>query len=320
MNMDNGPDLESRLKGGLWGVIVGDAFGFPFQFWSRGRMKAEYPGPKDIPMLDGLWSDDSSLTLATAQALIDGYSLERIAQNFISWYYDGEFTPRRYAFDEGITTSRAIERLAEGISPLNAGGRGERDNGNGSLMRILPVAYYTYFKIKNLEERLRLIHEVSMLTHAHPRSLMGCGIYSMVIWNILDGLDKFKAYSEGIALAEDVYSEEPFSRELEHYGRVLSGRIHELGENEVRGSGYVVHTLEAALWAFLMSTSFGDTVMRVVSLAEDTDTTGAVVGGLAGTYYGFEAIPEEWIEKIESRELVGRIINDFVFSFIGKRR
>lgn len=320
MNTDDGLDLESRLKGGLWGVVVGDAFGFPFQFWSRERMKAEYPDPKDIPMLDGLWSDDSSLTLATAQALKDGYSLERIAQNFISWYYDGEFTPRGYAFDEGITTSRAIERLAEGISPLNAGGRGEMDNGNGSLMRILPVAYYTYFKVKNLEERLRLIHEVSMLTHAHPRSLVGCGIYSMVVWNILDGLDKLEAYSKAIALARKAYSEEPFSGELEHYERVLSGKIHEFDESEIRGNGYVVHTLEAALWAFLRSSSFEDAVREVVSLAEDTDTTGAVVGGLEGTYYGFEAIPGEWVEKIETRELIDGIINDFVFSLIGEGR
>ena len=314
--MNNGQDLEPRLKGGLWGVVVGDAFGFPFQFWSRERMKAEYPDPKDIPMLDGLWSDDSSLTLATAQALKDGYSLERIAQNFIGWYYDGEFTPRGYAFDEGITTSRAIERLAEGISPLNAGGRGERDNGNGSLMRILPVAYYTYFKIKNLEERLRLIHEVSMLTHAHPRSLVGCDIYSMIIWNILDGLDKFDAYSRAVKLAGDVYSREPFSQELEHYERVLSWKIHEFDESEIRGSGYVVHTLEAALWAFLGSSSFEDAVRKVVSLAEDTDTTGAVVGGLAGTYYGFKAIPEEWLEKIEAREYARKIISEFVSSVV----
>jgi len=129
VNMNNRPDLESRLKGGLWGVVVGDAFGFPFQFWSRKQMKERYPDPKDIPMRDGLWSDDSSLTLATAHALKDGYSLERIAENFINWYYDGEFTPRGYPFDEGITTSRAIELLAEGISPLNAGGRGERERG-----------------------------------------------------------------------------------------------------------------------------------------------------------------------------------------------
>ncbi|ASJ07690.1 ADP-ribosylglycohydrolase [Thermococcus pacificus] len=318
--MGNEPDLESRLKGGLWGVVVGDAFGFPFQFWSRERMREEYPNPEDIPMLDGLWSDDSSLTLATAHALKDGYSLERIAQNFISWYYDGEFTPRGHAFDEGITTSRAIERLAKGVFPLNAGGRGERDNGNGSLMRILPVAYYAYFKMKNLEERLQMIHEVSMLTHAHPRSLVGCGIYSMVVWNILSGLDKFDAYSEAVELAREVYSMEPFSRELEHYERVLSGKIHKFAESEIRGSGYVVHTLEAALWAFLRNNSFEDAIREVVSLAEDTDTTGAVVGGLAGTYYGFEAIPGEWLGKIEARELIEEIINDFVFSLIEARR
>lgn len=162
------PKLVSRLKGGLWGVLVGDAFGFPFQFISKETMERKYSTPAEIPMKKGLWSDDSSLTLATAHALTEEYSIEKIAENFLRWYRDGEFTPRGYAFDEGITSSRAIERIAEGVPPLEAGGRGERDNGNGSLMRILPATYYTYFKMGPLKEKLRLIHEVSMITHPIP--------------------------------------------------------------------------------------------------------------------------------------------------------
>ena len=309
--------MRSKLEGGLWGVFVGDAFGLTFQFTSRLAMELDYPKPKEIPMLDGLWSDDSSLTLATAHALTEGYSVDRIAENFLRWYYDGEFTPKGYAFDEGNTTSRAIERIANGVPPLEAGGRGERDNGNGSLMRILPAAYYAYFKLNSLEEKLKLIHEISMITHAHPRALIGCGIYSLVVWNILDGMGKLKAYHKAIATAREFYSAEPFAGELAHYERVLSGRIHEVERSGIRGSGYVVHTLEASLWAFLRSEDFADAIREVVSLGEDADTTGAVTGGLAGTYYGIDAIPKEWLEKIEGKEYAGEIIDDFISSLVG---
>lgn len=309
--------LRSKLEGGLWGVLVGDAFGLTFQFTSRLAMELNYPKPKEIPMLDGLWSDDSSLTLATAHALTKGYDIERIAENFLRWYYDGEFTPRGYAFDQGKTTSKAIERIASGVPPLKAGGRSERDNGNGSLMRILPAAYYAYFKLDSLEERLKIIHEVSMITHAHPRSLIGCGIYSLIVWNILDGMDKFEAYREAIATAKKAYSADPFAKELVHYDRVLNGNIHRENMENIRGSGYVVHTLEASLWAFLRNENFEDAIRDVVSLGEDADTTGAVTGGLAGTYYGIESIPREWLERIEAREYAGEIIDEFIDSLLG---
>jgi len=311
----NTPSIfTSKLLGGLWGVLFGDAFGLTFQFTSRLAMEANYPQPKEIPMLDGLWSDDSSLTLATAQALTEGYSIEKIAENFLRWYYDGEFTPRGYTFDQGNTTSTAIERITSGVPPLEAGGNGECDNGNGSLMRILPAAYYAYFKVSSLEGRLKLIQEVSMITHAHPRSLIGCGIYSLIIWNILSGMDKMEAYLEAITTAEKFYSTEPFDKELAHYKRIVTGRIHKVGRGEIRSSGYVVHTLEASLWAFLRNESFADAVKEVVSLGEDADTTGAVTGGLAGTYYGIEAIPKEWLEKIEANDYAEGIINAFVES------
>ncbi|MFA4647105.1 ADP-ribosylglycohydrolase family protein [Pyrococcus kukulkanii] len=311
--------LRSRLVGGLWGIVVGDAFGLSFQFVSKSKMREMFKSPWDIKMMSGLWSDDSSLTLATAHALTEGYDVERIAKNFVEWYYNGKFTPRGYAFDEGYTTSRAIERIAKGVEPLKAGGRGEWDNGNGSLMRILPAVYYAYFKLDSLEERLNLIHEVSMITHAHPRALMGCGIYALTVWEILEGLDKFEAYERAIETAKEFYSKEPFKEELKRYRRVLEGRIHEYHREEIRGSGYVVHTLEASLWAFLRSESYEEGVREVVFLGEDADTTGAVTGGLAGTYYGIKGIPREWLIKVENKELVGWIIEGFVNHILSKR-
>ena len=131
-------------------------------------------------------------------------------------------------------------------------------------------------------------------------------------------MKKLKAYREAIAMAEKVYSREPFAKELPHYNRILSGRIHEVERSEIRGSGYVIHTLEAG--PFLRNKCFADAIREVVSLGEDADTTGAVAGGLAGTYYGIEGIPKEWLEKIEAREYAGEIINAFVDSLLGCQR
>ncbi|MCD6267729.1 MAG: ADP-ribosylglycohydrolase family protein [Thermotogaceae bacterium] len=303
----------SKLKGGLWGVIVGDSFGFTHQMMSR-CLDRDFREVGEIHTPYGLWSDDSSLTLATADALIEGYDVSKIAKNFVQWFYDGEFTPRGFSFDHGRTTKKAIRRIARGIPPLEAGGDEEWDNGNGSLMRILPVVFYTYFNINNKHERLRVIHEVSKITHAHPRTLMGCGIYSLMIWNILDGVDKMKSYHKSIEESKEIYSGEYYLNEWKHYERILSGNIHEFGIDDIKGSGYVVHTLEAALWAFLRTSGFEEAVKEVVSLGGDADTTGAVTGGLAGTYYGLEAIPRDWIGRIERKGEVESIIESFVDS------
>jgi len=309
--------MRSKLEGGLWGVVVGDAFGYPFQFTSREEMESQHPSPENLPMKKGLWSDDTSLTLATADALTYGYDLFRIANNFIAWYRDGKFTPRGRPFDKGKTTKQAIKRLINGRSPLLSGSKRERSNGNGSLMRILPVAYYAYFKLDSIEERLRVVHETSSITHAHPRSLIGCGIYSLVVWDLLERMDKLEAYTRAVEIASEFYSKKPFSKELKHYSRVLGGDIHSYDRAEIRGSGYVVHTLEASLWAFLRNESFASAIKEVVSLGEDADTTGAVTGGLAGTYYGVEGIPEEWLGKIEAREYVMETVNAFIDSLLG---
>ncbi len=302
-----------KIKGGIWGVIVGDSFGFTYQMASR-CFERDFKEIGEILAPHGLWSDDSSLTLATADALTKGYNISRIAENFVKWLYEGKFTPRGFSFDHGRTTRSAIKRIADGIPPLEAGGSDEWDNGNGSLMRILPATFYAYFRINTEDERLEMIHEVSKITHAHPRTLIGCGIYSHVIWNILDGMDKMEAYYNAIEKCEKVYSRGFYSDERKHYERILNGNIHDLDRSDIRSSGYIVHTLEASLWAFLKTDNFEEAVKEVVSLGEDADTTGAVTGGLAGTYYGLEAIPRSWINRIEAKEKVESIIKSFIES------
>ncbi len=308
------PSVASRIRGSLWGVVVGDLLGFPLQFKTRDEVRKIFGTPDGVKPLEGLWSDDSSLTLATADALTKyGANIEKIAENFVRWYRDGEFTPTGYAFDEGVTTSRAIERLMGGYPPLEAGGRDERDNGNGSLMRIIPATLWANFKIKTLEERLAFVHAVSAITHAHPRSLLGCGIYSLVVWKVLEGFPKGEAVDKALKEAYGFYSKRAeFKGELKHYGRLFGGSLFGLKKEELSTSGYVVHTLEASLWGFLKFDNFERTLKEMVHLGGDADTVGAVVGGLAGAYYGFEAIPSEWMEIVEAKNLVEGIVEAFV--------
>ena len=291
---------KQKMIGGLLGVAVGDALGVPVEFSSRSRLKAEpvtgmtgYGTHRQPP---GTWSDDSSLTFCLAESLCRGYDFHDISRRFVRWLDEAYWTPHGETFDIGNTTSQAISRLRSGVDPVEAGGRGERDNGNGSLMRILPIAFY--FAASGTEEMLKATHDVSCVTHAHLRSQMACGYYNLMEVELLGGASPFEAYYRATDSAIQAYSEPPFSEELSHFERVLNGRIHQEPEDAIRSTGYVVHTLEASIWAFLRASTFTEAVLSAVNLGEDTDTTGAITGGLAGVYYGLEAIPKHWIGSL----------------------
>ena len=291
---------RNKMSGGLLGVAVGDALGLPVEFESRARRKAdpvtEMTGYGTHGQPKGSWSDDSSLTFCLAESLCKGFDLHDMARRFVRWLDEGYWTPYGEAFDIGGTTLQSVGRLKSGVEPTEAGGRGEYDNGNGSLMRILPVALY--FADSSIEDLLRATHQVSSLTHAHPRSQMACGFYNLMVVELLKSSNPLQAYHRAIEQALEAYNSSPFSEELSHFERLLGGRIHEEPEEAIRSSGYVVHTLEASIWAFLRTASFSEAVLAAVNLGEDTDTTGAVTGGLAGTCYGLEAIPRDWIATL----------------------
>lgn len=304
----------SRIAGGLIGLLVGDALGVPVEFTSRKSRQADpvtgmrgYGTHNQPP---GTWSDDSALALCTAASLAEtGYDLQDAAGRFVRWLDQGYWTPHGRVFDVGGTTSRAIRRLQKGTVPVEAGGRGEQDNGNGSLMRILPLALC--YSDLPVEELLVRAHALSCLTHAHPRSQMACGFYSVLATRLLAGMAPEAAYEQTVALVSPYYQKEPFQAELPHYQRAFSGRIAETAGADISSSGYVVHTLEASLWCLLRSSTYAEAVLAAVNLGEDTDTTGAVTGGLAGIVHGLEGIPGTWGQSLarrdEALELAGRL-------------
>jgi ADP-ribosyl-[dinitrogen reductase] hydrolase len=295
---------KNKVLGGLMGLCVGDALGVPFETFSRSEMKkkpatgmAAY-GPHLQPA--GTWSDDSSLAFCLADSLCSGFDINDIAEKFVRWFEEGLWTPYGFAFGIGNTTLDSVIRLKYGISPSESGGFYKSQNGNGSLMRILPLAYY----VENLpvDKQFEITHEVSAITHAHPRSKMACGIYVQIAVELLRGKDPGKAYENAKITVREYYSRSPFSEELKHFSRVLDSDISELPEEEIHSSGYVVDTLEASIWCLLNNTSYRETALAAVNLGEDTDTTGAVAGGLAGIYYGFESIPSEWVDTIARKD------------------
>jgi ADP-ribosyl-[dinitrogen reductase] hydrolase len=307
---------QSKVVGGILGVAIGDALGVPVEFSSRETLQ-RFPvvdmrafGVHHQPL--GTWSDDSSLTFCLAESLVTGYDLKDLASRFVNWYNYSYWTAHEQVFDVGIATSQAIHQLAIGVDPIKAGGKDEYSNGNGSLMRILPLLYC--IKDKPIAERFEKIKEVSSLTHGHIRSIIACFYYLEFARNLLEGCEKFETFEKTKHLVNTFLTENQIAeqKEIDLFHRLLLNPIgdyeikpiFEYKESEISSSGYVVHTLEASIWCLLNSNSYSETVLKAVNLGSDTDTTGAVVGGLAGILYGEEGILDEWkTQLVKSREI-----------------
>jgi ADP-ribosylglycohydrolase len=294
--------MENGVKAGIFGVCVGDALGVPVEFNSRETLK-NFPvvkmqefGSWNQPK--GTWSDDSSLTLCLAEELTKGYNLEKIGESFVKWNKYGHWTAHGRLFDIGGTTRHSIARLIKGESAKFSGNIFEEDNGNGSLMRILPLAFYLKDE-ENIESLYQTVKEVSSITHGHFRSVFACFIYVIFAIELLKGKDKQEAYKQTQELVLKFADSQGFNpKEIQLFKRVLKNNISKYEEDTISSGGYVLHSLEASLWCFLNSETYAETVLKAVNLGEDTDTTGAITGGLAGIYYGFENIPEEWVNEL----------------------
>lgn len=289
----------------LFGVAVGDALGVPVEFKSRQTI-AQKPvtdmtgfGTYNLPA--GTFSDDSSLAFCLAEALTQEFSLQKIGNNFIAWLNQNYWTPRGNVFDVGIATSQAIRRLQDGCRPELAGGMDVSDNGNGSLMRILPLL--VYIKNKELVERYQTTKQVSSITHGHIRSVIACFYYLEFARQIIIGIDKFEIYkSLQTEIPAHLNSLSINPDEIKLFDRLLKANIYDLTEKEIFSSGYVLHTLEASIFCLLTTDNYKSATLKAVNFGEDTDTTGAVTGGLAGLLYGWENIPRSWTQQIARKE------------------
>ena len=293
------------IKAALFGIAVGDALGVPVEFQSRSYLQQnpvnEMKGGGTYNQLPGTWSDDSSLTFCLAEALITGYNLGTIANYFVNWYFFGYWSARKEAFDIGNSTKEAIIRLRNDTKPELAGNNTPDSNGNGSLMRILPLLFYSMdFSI---DKRFELAKQVSSMTHRHIRSVIACFYYLEFGRQILQQRAKSEIYADlQKGITHFLKSKKITPKQISYFDRLLKGNIADLSETEISSDGYVLHTLEASIWCLLTTDNFTDAVLTAVNLGGDTDTTGAVTGGLAGLYYGYESIPNEWIKQLARHE------------------
>ena len=309
--------MIEKMKSGIYGFVVGDALGVPVEFLNRTVLQkkkiTEMMGYGSHNVPEGTWSDDTSLMLATMDSIKEkgNVDFEDIMYKFTEWVDKAKYTATNKLFDIGISTSSAIRNYKLGNKATECGMRGINENGNGSLMRILPLIYY--IKINNIEgdEKVKLINQASSLTHAHEISKLGCLIFTDYILLLLDGVDKDEALR---LVKESDYSKYYSLDTVNEYQGILKDDIKSRSIDRIKSTGYVVHSLEASLWCTLNSNSFEQAVINAVNLGEDTDTIGAITGSLNGIIYGMESIPKRWLDKIQNKNYLDILTEDFIQS------
>ena len=302
---------------GIMGVVVGDALGCPVQFESRKEVSrhpvTDMRGYGTFNLPEGSWTDDSSLTIALLESIrrIGKIDLDDIMENFMNWLYDGDFTPYGQSYDIGRGTMQAIDRYSRNRNAKKCGGGEEWNNGNGSLMRILPACIYCNVMetsgIYSDCDAIDVIHSVGGLTHAHIRSNIACGLYFFMVKQILIGEGPLQErMREGLTQGFAFYESRLADKENLHYYDRLRDltAFKSLPAEKIKSTGYVVDALEAAVWSLITTDRFDQALLKAVNLGDDTDTVGAIAGGLAGLYYGYDTIPENWLSAIKRREWI----------------
>lgn len=315
--------IKEKMESGILGFAVGDALGVPVEFSNR-ELLQKYPvnemigyGSHRVPK--GTWSDDTSLMIATMDSIKENgkVNFEDIMYKFAEWANYAKYTATDEVFDIGISTSKAILNFNRGEKAINCGMKGINENGNGSLMRILPFVYYLKFSELSEEEKNILINQASSLTHSHEISKLGCKIYADYVTLLLDGVDKIKAFD---LLKEIDYSKYYSDDSIKVYHRILKGDLKFLEMNQIRSSGYVVDSLEASLWCTIKNNTYEDAVVAAINLGQDTDTIGAITGSINGIIYGKKNIPERWLNKLIRKDYLEELSNQFINTIDYKKK
>lgn len=300
---------NERIIGGIWGLLVGDAVGVPYEFHKaeelsklnsidmippKGFRRAHYT--VDI----GTWSDDGAQALCLLDSLLSKGEMDinDFAVKLLKWYEEGLWAVDNYVFDVGIQTAEALRAYKGGVSPLKAGMVRPHGKGNGALMRVLPLALWH----KGTDEELvRDAHIQSLVTHGNPCNGVCCALYCLWARRILNDVDIDEAYTGAVQVLRSIYDEDSeFTRQLEY---VVKPEDEPIGN----GSGYVVDSLKSVRMV-LKHKTYEEVIKNAILLGDDTDTTAAIAGGLAGMRDGIQAIPQRWMDKLKGKDLVKPLI------------
>ena len=282
--------LRSRYLGAMLGLACGDAVGTTVEFSPRGAFRpvTDMVGGGPFGLKPGQWTDDTSMALCLAESLLTKGAFDPLDQmtRYVNWWRRGYLSSTGTCFDIGMTVRSALSRFALSGDPYS-GSIDPNTAGNGSLMRLAPVVLFAY---PDVGTTLQYAADSSRTTHGAPEAVESCQLFASLLCGTLSGVRK-----------ERLFAELPYSANEPKLVELARGAFISKDEDDIRGSGYCVQSLEAALWCFWNTESFEEAVLRAVNLGEDADTTGAIVGQIAGAYYGVEAIPSKWIELLAMR-------------------
>lgn len=301
-------EIMSNIKDAIYGLAIGDALGVPYEFNTLDEM-VQSPcttmiGNGSYKRVDkGNWSDDTSLTLASMASITDkdGVDKKDMLVHFKLWLFNDDYTSNEIGqFDVGNTTRASIE--------YGMGARSEYSNGNGSLMRIIPLAYYT-LHMRDITDRFNLVKKCSSITHGHMRSVLACFFYVefarlMLLDSERSGTAMIKWFNQAHVNLNMFIDDYPGEKDI-------FTKEFNLQPDKIKSSTYVMHTLNVVFYCFLETSNYKDCVLKAINYGEDTDTTGAIVGALAGIYYGRESIPSDWINTLENKNLINTLCDNW---------
>ena len=296
--------------GSFLGLAVGDALGAAVEFKSPGSFPEVigYRGGGPHGLAPGEWTDDTSMALALADSIATvGWDLNDQARHYIAWWRKGEYSVNGRCFDIGITTRSALSRFLKTGDARTSGDHSEGASGNGSIMRLAPVPIrYAHLFPDDLERLWCYFVESSLPTHASRQCLTACGYLGLVLCGLIHGQDRQEVLAPDWEPLRRIGRMQALHPEVE---AVAEGSFRSKSPPQIVGSGYVVKSLEAALWAFHDAKDFREAVLRAVNLGDDADTTGAVCGQLAGAYWGESGIPQEWREELARPEMIEKALH-----------
>lgn len=302
--------MNDKIKGGLFGLLIGDALGVPYEFHQKSDIPElaaiDFEPPigfvRSYPKVPvGTYSDDGAQALCLLDSLLaqGGFDLEDFAEKLLDWYEQGLWAVDGIVFDVGVQTAQALLAYKNGTDPHLSGNVLPQGKGNGALMRVLPLA----LAFQGDDHALVLAaHEQAMVTHGHLTNHVCCALYVLIARYLLAGKTIDEAYPQAVENLRRIYRQMPqYQEELEFTVRPDDPLVGE-------GTGYVVDALRSALMVVKESDTYAQAVRLAVALGNDTDTTACIAGGLAGIIYGYERLPKEWLAKLRGKKNVEKLL------------